>query len=324
HNKATLSFSDPKSLFASMEKVVKNTIRNISQLRLFDNTLETQKLMKILNSNGHINLGLTSILPEIEEMLLAYYEVMLSQLDDCDDRLFALIRMFYDSPSLTYIRNDSMIYNRVISLMFKARLNERVLSLLGLDFKSPTNDVNVNVHDQIVGRIFDAQNHSNKEQTLAFLISDSIFCLINITDFIRSSVKTTLFSDSFCYGVYKRLYYWIRWKEYVEKHLKKVCDIMSDHSKWLYEGHHNLMLNETYTSGMAHKHYEAAESMHSEGSEYQSFIRNMFIMDDDLQNNTCQFYFALERMKLNSNYFKDVGNDDPCNDSYEPDNYYLS
>ena len=47
-------------------------------------------------------------------------------------------------------------------------------------------------------------------------------------------------------------------------------------------------------------------------------------MDDDLQNNTCQFYFALERMKLNSNYFKDVGNDDPCNDSYEPDNYYLS
>lgn len=324
HNKATLSFSDPKSLFASMEKVVKNTIRNISQLRLFDNTLETQKLMKILNSNGHINLGLTSILPEIEEMLLAYYEVMLSQLDDCDDRLFALIRMFYNSPSLTYLRNDSMIYNRVISLMFKARLNERVLSLLGLDFKSPTNDVNVNVHDQIVGRIFDAQNHSNKEQTLAFLISDSIFCLINITDFIKSSVKTTLFSDSFCYGVYKRLYYWIRWKEYVEKHLKKVCDIMSDHSKWLYEGHHNLMLNETYTSGMAHKHYEAAESMHSEGSEYQSFIRNMFIMDDDLQNNTCQFYFALERMKLNSNYFKDVGNDDPCNDSYEPDNYYLS
>lgn len=324
HNKATLSFSDPKSLFASMEKVVKNTIRNISQLRLFDNTLETQKLMKILNSNGHINLGLTSILPEIEEMLLAYYEVLLSQLDDCDYRLFALIRMFYDSPSLTYLRNDSMIYNRVISLMFKARLNERVLSLLGLDFKSPTNVVNVKVHDQIVGRIFDAQNHSNKEQTLAFLISDSIFCLINITDFIRSSVKTTLFSDSFCYGVYKRLYYWIRWKEYVEKHLKKVCDIMSDHSKWLYEGHHNLMLNETYTSGMAHKHYEAAESMHSEGSEYQSFIRNMFIMDDDLQNNTCQFYFALERIKLNSNYFKDVGNDDPCNDSYEPDNYYLS
>lgn len=324
HNKATLSFSDQKSLFASMEKVVKNTIRNISQLRLFDNTLETQKLMKILNSNGHINLGLTSILPEIEEMLLAYYEVMLSQLDDCDDRLFALIRMFYDSPSLTYLRNDSMIYNRVISLMFKARLNERVLSLLGLDFKSPTNDVNVNVHDQIVGRIFDAQNHSNKEQTLAFLISDSIFCLINITDFIRSSVKTTLFSDSFCYGVYKRLYYWIRWKEYVEKHLKKVCDIMSDHSKWLYEGHHNLMLNETYTSGMAHKHYEAAESMHSEGSEYQSFIRNMFIMDDDLQNNTCQFYFALERLKLNSDYFKDVENDDNCNDCYKPDNYYLS
>ena len=46
--------------------------------------------------------------PEIEEMLLAYYEVMLSQLDDCDDRLFTLIKIFYNSPSLTYLRNDSI------------------------------------------------------------------------------------------------------------------------------------------------------------------------------------------------------------------------
>ena len=232
--------------------------------------------------------------------------------------------MFYNSPSLTYLRNDSMIYNRVVSLMFKARLNERVLSLLGLNFKLPTSDINANLHDQIVDRIFNSLNYTNKEQTLAFLISDSIFCLINITDFIRSSVKTTLFSDSFCYGVYKRLYYWVRWKEYVEKNLKKVSDIMSDYSHWLYEGHHHLMLTETYMSGMAHKHYEAAESMHSEGSEYQSFIRNMFIMDDDLQNNTCQFYFSLERVKLNSDYFKDVESDHYCNDCYEPDNYYLS
>lgn len=324
HKKDPLSFSSPESLFASMQDVVKETIRNVAQLRAFDNTLEVQKLKKILDSKDDINLGLTSMLPEIEEMLLAYYEVMLSQLDDRDDRLFTLIKMFYNSPSLTYLRNDSMIYNRVVSLMFKARLNERVLSLLGLDFKSPTNDINANLHDQIVDRIFNSLNHSNKEQTLAFLISDSIFCLINITDFIRSSVKTTLFSDSFCYGVYKRLYYWVRWKEYVEKNWKKVSDIMSDYSHWLYEGHHHLMLTETYMSGMAHKHYEAAASMHSEGSEYQSFIRNMFIMDDDLQNNTCQFYFALERVKLNSDYFKDVESDHYCNDCYEPDNYYLS
>ena len=324
HKKDPLSFSSPESLFASMHEVVKETIRNVAQLRAFDNTLEVQKLKKILDSKDDINLGLTSMLPEIEEMLLAYYEVMLSQLDDRDDRLFTLIKMFYNSPSLTYLRNDSMIYNRVVSLMFKARLNERVLSLLGLDFKSPTNDINANLHNQIVDRIFNGLNHSNKEQTLAFLISDSIFCLINITDFIRSSVKTTLFSDSFCYGVYKRLYYWVRWKEYVEKNLKKVSDIMSDYSHWLYEGHHHLMLTETYMSGMAHKHYEAAESMHSEGSEYQSFIRNMFIMDDDLQNNTCQFYFALERVKLNSDYFKDVESDHYCNDCYKPDNYYLS
>lgn len=324
NNSRTLSFMDLSSLFDSMEDVVKDTIRNIAQLRMFDNALETQKLRRILNSENEINLGLTSILPEIEEMLLAYYEVKLSQLDNSDTRIVQLAEMFYGSPSLTYLRNDSMIYNRVLSLMFKARLNERMIAILGLDFKNPGGAIDVSRHQSIAKHLFKRADDISEEKTLAFLISDSIFCLINITDILRSSVKTTLFSDSFCYGVYKRLYYWVRWKEYAENELIKVSELMADHSKWLYEGHHHLMLTETYMSGMAHKHYEAAESMHSEGSEYQSFIRNMYIMDDDLQNNTCQFYFALERMKLNSGYFKDVKEDDVSNDCYNPDHYYRS
>ena len=103
-----------------------------------------------------------------------------------------------------------------------------------------------------------------------------------------------------------------------------VARLMKKYEDWLYEGHHKLMLTETYLSGMAQKYYESAVSMHSEGSEYQSFIRNMYIMDDDLQNNTCLFYFALERMKLNSEYFKEVASSAQCNDCYYPDNYYSS
>lgn len=321
NNKQRFKFNNSTSLFESMEIVVKDTIRNVAQLRMYDNALEIQRLKRILNYENEINLNIVSLLPEIEEMLLAYYEVKLSLLNDND--LLPLISMFYKSSSLTYIRNDSMIYNRVISLMFKARLNERVLSILGLDFKNPSGAIDSGYHDKIVNQLF-GNTSMSKDNTLSFLIVDSIFCLINITDIIRSSVKTTLFSDSFCYGVYKRLYYWIRWKEYAEKNIEEVRQIMEKDSKWLYEGHHRLRLTETYMSGMAHKYYEAAESMHNEGSEYQSFIRNMFIMDDDLQNNTCQFYFALERMKLNSGFFKEVKDNDICNDCYNPDRYFIS
>lgn len=324
NNAPTLKFINLTSFFASMEKVVKDTISNIAQLRMFDNALEEQRLKRIRATNGPLNLGLISILPEIEELLLSYYELKLSQMSDDDEDLLPLVGMFYRSPSLTYLRNDSMIYNRVISLMFKARLNERVLSLAGLEFKCPGRHMDSERHAMVVRELFAESVAVTEEQTLAFLISDSIFCLINIADILRSNVKTTIFSDSFCYGAYKRLYHWIRWKDYVEKHRKGVNSIMSKHSAWLYEGHHHLMLTETYMSGMARKHFEAAVSMHSEGYEYQNFIRNMYIMDDDLQNNTCQFYFALERMKLNSGYFRDVEDNDPCNDCYNPDNYYKS
>lgn len=319
-----LIFSNLSELFVSMERLVKSMIRNIAQLRMHDSNLEYQRLRRILDSEQEINMGLTSILPEIEEMLLAYYEVKLSLLETHSSDLIKMIGMFYGSPSLTYLRNDSMIYNRVISLMFKARLNERTLDVLGLCFKKPGGTLDLKQSQILAEQLFENPSMVDANMTLAFLISDSIFCLINIADVIRSSVKTTLFSDSFCYGVYKRLYYWTRWKEYVEINMPDVARLMKKYEDWFYEGHHKLMLTEAYLSGMAQKYYESSVSMHSEGSEYQSFIRNMYIMDDDLQNNTCLFYFALERMKLNSEYFKEVVSSAQCNDCYYPDNYYRS
>ena len=35
----------------------------------------------------------------------------------------------------------------------------------------------------------------------------------------------------------------------------------------------------------------------------------MYLLDDDLNNDTCQFQYAIERYKINSKYFEDEIND---------------
>ena len=82
------------------------------------------------------DLGLTSIMPDIEEVLLAFYEIKLKLEKMRDDELSNM----YKSPALTFLRCDSLSYNRVISLLFKVNLNEHMLGrLLEGDIKKDGN-----------------------------------------------------------------------------------------------------------------------------------------------------------------------------------------
>ncbi len=60
-----------------------------------------------------------------------------------------------------------------------------------------------------------------------------------------------------------------------------------------------------YLAEMAIKKYKMALEMHSEGQAYKTFIKNMYFLDDDLSNDTCQFDFAIERYKINCGYIDD-------------------
>lgn len=57
-----------------------------------------------------------------------------------------------------------------------------------------------------------------------------------------------------------------------------------------------------YLGEMAIKKYRRAKEMHSEGKAYKEMINNMYFLDDDLSNDTCQFDFAIERYKINCGY----------------------
>lgn len=61
---------------------------------------------------------------------------------------------------------------------------------------------------------------------------------------------------------------------------------------------HHIYTN--YSAEMAVKYYKAARGINSEGMEYKNLIYGMYVLDDDLRNDTCQSSLADERYMLNS------------------------
>lgn len=52
------------------------------------------------------------------------------------------------------------------------------------------------------------------------------------------------------------------------------------------------------------RYYNKAVEMHSEGRAYKEMIRTLFFLDDDLNNDTCQLSFSIERFLINSGWIR--------------------
>lgn len=52
----------------------------------------------------------------------------------------------------------------------------------------------------------------------------------------------------------------------------------------------------------AARYYRRGVEMHSEGKAYKEMIRTLFFLDDDLNNDTCQLAFGLERFRINTGW----------------------
>lgn len=57
-----------------------------------------------------------------------------------------------------------------------------------------------------------------------------------------------------------------------------------------------------YPAEMALQYYRKTKEMHTEGNSYKEMIAGLYYLDDDLQNDTEQFYMALERYLINCGY----------------------
>lgn len=323
-----------KDACIDMESAVKKALVRIHGMRDYAGLREANKMKEVLTHfNRWSNLGLNSVMPDAEELLLGYYEVLLSQLsdkDDCDsfEEYLDVIGYLYHSPSLTYMRNESLTYNRVISLSFKAKLNERLLWLLygeKIDIPNGAGPIDWNsAHFDEIVKCLNIKSSSHTvtiEALMRFLITDSIFCLTSVIDFIQPTVRTSLFTNSFCLSIYKRLHQWVTWKEWFVRQPDFLSRDLEEDVSRSVEPQNWYILKQTYLKGMIDKYYDAARAMHSEGHEYQTFISDMYLLDDDLQNNTCQFYFALERYKIRSDK-RELLDDISNNEYFTPQSYF--
>ena len=69
----------------------------------------------------------------------------------------------------------------------------------------------------------------------------------------------------------------------------------------------NVHLNiSNYLAEMALKKYRRAREIHREGTAYREMIAKIYFLDDGLNNDTCQFYLALERYANNCDVFDKI------------------
>lgn len=166
---------------------------------------------------------------------------------------------------------------------------------------------------------------------LDFLVTDTLFCYTRIIEILTPLRNTTLFTNYYKAEAFNRLqkvchlykclycYYKYRENKYDDVAILKDMEInfqdlselqksinTNGRSKALYERAARLTRKSTpsnthisYLAESAIHYYTRARQVHTEGKTYQEMIRSLYFLDDDLNNDTLQFYLAIERYSFN-------------------------
>lgn len=253
-------------------RVVKKSLLYLYSRYNYINITEIQKLKWVFTVQMYENISLShlSLFPDIEEIMLIYYEMIqlclfsdyeldiksLASHEDSSwhnatqrNRDFRLrLGNIYHSLVCTTARMESTIYERVLSLRFRAMLNQEVLHHLVLD--PPLEYYDSTFEESFIGFMkkyleeslsleerlkeykncfpeIQTANNQNKsscqDQTdndlyksscyikfslLEFLIKDSMYCLTKILEMITPYTSTTLFTNTFLGEVHQKLFEW--------------------------------------------------------------------------------------------------------------------
>lgn len=226
--------------------IVKRIVQCIYSAYDHIHAAEIQKLKWINTYEMYevIDLNQLSLFPEIEETLYAYYELKIK----CNKYVLneknvtqlekTSIEKLYDLQCISKFRLNNSIYNRLISLRFKALLNRELLERLltwktasgqreGYFFKDcvyePQHPIefykslkislfqNIGSENFLI-TYFTPDDKTNLVctflDTLEHLVIDSIFCLQKFIEVVYQHNQTTLFTNSYVAEIYKQLFEW--------------------------------------------------------------------------------------------------------------------
>lgn len=228
------------------DHIVKRIVQCIYSAYDHIHAAEIQKLKWINTYEMYevIDLNQLSLFPELEETLYAYYELKIK----CNKYVLneknvtqqekTSIEKLYNLQCISKFRLNNSIYNRLISLRFKALLNRELLVELltwktangkrdGYFFKDcvyePEHPIefynslkkslslNIGADNFLIKHFTDDVNHSPVcafLDTIEHLFIDSIFCLQKFIEVVYQHNQTTLFTNSYVADIYKQLFEW--------------------------------------------------------------------------------------------------------------------
>lgn len=258
--------SNGKELIGEFLNEIKNRIVKKSLLYLYShynyiNITEIQKLKWVFTVQMYENISLNhlSLFPDVEEIMLIYYEmIQLCLLSESDREIKVLsdrkdvswrtasarnrdfrlrLASIYHNMAFTAARMESTIYERVLSMRFRAMLNQEILHHLVrgchlrlryydnafvdsfIRFLKKYLDSTSSLAERLgeYKGCFPETNLENGKQSadcqrrfelLEFLIKDSMYCLTKILEMITPYTSTTLFTNTFLGEIHQRLFEW--------------------------------------------------------------------------------------------------------------------
>lgn len=242
------------------EQILKQCLINIYAYYNYINIIEIQKIKWIFYVQMYENISLNrlSMFPDIEEIMLVYYDILIcchipeinskdmrpSEIEGNKD-LRVRLTGIYQNIALGTLRQESTIYERILSLQFKANMNQLILHHLFIEYNSKDipNYYNSDFSQYIINflqgyvksadklkdklkeykycfqYVFDSSSRGINEKDdmyhlhialslLEFLIKDSMYCLTRILEIITPYTSTTLFTNTFMGDIYQMLYKW--------------------------------------------------------------------------------------------------------------------
>jgi hypothetical protein len=240
--KLLIQFAESKPIYKSWitkhldnikNELVRRTFQNIYASYDHIHVTEIRKLKELSHKEPYELLSLSeiSLFPELEDSIYTYYRLAITCNDSFLTNKMGIFKKLYELPSLSSNRLNSSIYNRLISLRFKAFLNQKIFEYI-IDYKFER-DTYVSLRiirfyrklgdslknkNTIWSSFFWMKQGDNTEERLAIiemLILDSIFCLQKFIEIVYPHNETTLFTNRYVANIYKSLFEWTQLYEFI-------------------------------------------------------------------------------------------------------------
>ena len=287
------------------------------------NFAEIDKLKQLMgiDSEHRIKLNDLSNYPDMERVLFLQYKIKLLSPDI--ETKYQVLKQVVNSSQMGWDKLICSLSQNIQNLDFKVTVNEQILLLLIPDIYNGYGDYthdfdesyklvrdflkNDKIVDDLLQKIdwFPFKSKDNRIEKnleiLQFLVVDSLFALSKIADLISPLYCTTLCTNEYLAQVYEKGFLWGHLLRVLNTIQKDKSEQIEDNFRKIFaSGRRNFEYR--YLVGCARDYYSKAIEMHTLGKMYKEMMTMMYVLEDDLRNDTCYFEFAIEMMHMNIGY----------------------